>query len=109
MNKKCIIFLGVAVVIVLLTTGCTQKESLPVSQQTPDNPVLPLADIPEEIINTPLTAHFAEMLNVFQFQAKIPSPFNIEYIPEIESINIYDPTVEAATAREQSQIFIRYL
>lgn len=49
-----------------------------------------------------------EVHNAFTFQGRIPLSWAIEAIPEIEAINIYDPSAEMESNIEKSQIFIRY-
>lgn len=56
----------------------------------------------------PNRVDFYEHNSVYRFSAQLPQGFAVEYVPEIESINIYNPKAEAETAQEQSQIFIRY-
>ncbi len=51
---------------------------------------------------------FSEYNPVYRFSAELPAGFMIEYVPEIESNNIYNPNAAGESAREQSQIFIRY-
>ncbi len=46
--------------------------------------------------------------NVFRFSFKIPHIYSVEYIPEIEAINIYNPSLDGPNIREKSQIFVRY-
>lgn len=44
----------------------------------------------------------------FDFSAEIPIGWEVEAVPAIEALNIYDPTAQGATHLEQSKIFIRY-
>lgn len=39
---------------------------------------------------------------------EIPSSWEIEVIPELEAVNLYDPTAPGVTRREQSQVFLRH-
>lgn len=50
---------------------------------------------------------FTSLNPKFNFSAHIPSAWEVSYAPNIEAINIYDPTLPGSTL-EQSQIFIRY-
>lgn len=50
----------------------------------------------------------AEWNPAFRFSAEIPNQWEVEYIPQIEALNIYDLNDPAETVREKSQIFIRY-
>ena len=51
---------------------------------------------------------FSQFSSVYRFSSKIPENYLIEYVPEIQSINIYDPNSNEATTRNKSQIFIRF-
>lgn len=50
---------------------------------------------------------FAQNNPIFRFSAQLPTGFEVEYIPAIEAVNIYDSKA-SGSIREQSQIFIRY-
>ncbi|MBI1961528.1 MAG: M23 family metallopeptidase, partial [Parcubacteria group bacterium] len=56
----------------------------------------------------PERVDFSQYNPVFRFSADVPTGFAVEYVPQIKSINIYDSNGAEDTAREQSQIFIRY-
>ena len=81
-------------------------------RQTKNNPqIKPAPPISPEVISPepdkPSRTHFAQFNNEYRFSAEIssaPSPWLVEYAPEIESINLYDPTAPG-TKRNQSQIF----
>lgn len=49
-----------------------------------------------------------EVADVFQLSFDIPSDWEIEYVSQIESINIYNPSSPEQDIRDKSQIFIRY-
>ena len=51
---------------------------------------------------------FSRVHSTFRFTADIPASWQIEFVPEISAINIYNPTDEGETKREQSQLFIRF-
>ena len=51
---------------------------------------------------------FSEFNPVFRFSAELPNIWQVEYVSEIEALNIYGPAQAAMPARELSQIFIRY-
>lgn len=44
----------------------------------------------------------------FRFKAAIPSDWQLEAIPAIEALNIYDPKISGDSNLEKSQIFIRH-
>ncbi|MBI2484291.1 M23 family metallopeptidase [Candidatus Uhrbacteria bacterium] len=50
--------------------------------------------------------HFSQNDALFRFDGTIPDGWKVEYVPEIQALNIYDPEA-ADTDREASQIFIR--
>ena len=51
---------------------------------------------------------FSDFNSVFHFSASIPFDWQVDYIPQIGAINIYNPNIEAENELEKSQIFIRY-
>ena len=55
-----------------------------------------------------LTVDFSSVNSTYKFSGKIDADWKVEYIPSVESINIYNPAIEGKTSLEQSQIFIRY-
>lgn len=64
----------------------------------------------------PNTAWATEMTRVefasvdarYRFSAEIPAHWKLERVPAIDALNLYDPTVAGKTAREQSQVFLRF-
>lgn len=44
----------------------------------------------------------------FAVQLALPASWEVEVVPEIEAINLYDPAAPGATPREKSQIFLRH-
>ena len=52
--------------------------------------------------------NFSNFNAVFRFRASIPFDWQVDYIPQINAINIYNPNVTAEDKLEKSQIFIRY-
>lgn len=92
----------------LLGAGCVRSQAVPpptapaaasaVTQpavDTRDTRVVDLRSLPG--------AHVA-----FAVRLTIPAPWEVEVVPEIEAINLYDPAASGATARQQSQIFLRH-
>ncbi len=51
---------------------------------------------------------FSNFNPTFRFSAKLSSGWQVEYIPQITAINIYNPSLTATTTLEKSQVFIRY-
>ena len=76
-----------------------------VGRQGPDCQFAPCPDLPKfQTINT------ADLgaAKAFQLSATVPGHWQVEVVPEIEAINFYDPTAGGETAKDQSQIFVRY-
>ncbi len=51
---------------------------------------------------------FSQFNSSFKFAGTIPEKFEIEYIPQLKAVSIYDPTVLGESIREKSQIYITY-
>lgn len=51
---------------------------------------------------------FSTINSIFRFSAEVPAQWQVELVPEIESINIYNPDDPAGQTIDKSQIFIRY-
>lgn len=50
---------------------------------------------------------FSKLHPSFRFSAEIPSAWEVEFVPAINAVNVYDPNDAAVTIRERSQVFIR--
>ncbi|MBI3335204.1 MAG: M23 family metallopeptidase [Candidatus Portnoybacteria bacterium] len=50
---------------------------------------------------------FTKFNLIYRFSGAIPSGWEIAYIPEIQAINIYNPSLSGEDTTEKSQIFIR--
>jgi len=61
----------------------------------------------EEVIDLKLI-DFSKFNSSFQFSGAIPRDFDIEYIPQLKAISIYDSTLPGESIREKSQIYITY-
>lgn len=55
----------------------------------------------------PLRVNFAIADQMYRFSAEVPSGWEVEHVPAIQSINIFDPSDVHETNRDKSQIFIR--
>jgi hypothetical protein len=86
----------------LLAAGCST------SAPSAENPTLPASPEPSTPVSSAQVIDFAQFNSVYQFSAQIPQEWKVEYVPAIESINIYDPQRPGSNPREQSLIFIRY-
>ncbi|MEK7519274.1 MAG: hypothetical protein AAB565_00590 [Patescibacteria group bacterium] len=53
-------------------------------------------------------ADFSKFNSSFKFMGKIPAGFEIEYIPQLKALSIYDPNFSGENVREKSQIYITY-
>lgn len=97
------IFLAI-IAIALLSVSCDNKTNAPTA--FPDKST----EAKSETTNTTLSTRevdFSEQNQVYKLSSAIPEKWKVEYIPEIESLNVYDPSLPG-TSLEQSQIFIRY-
>lgn len=94
----------IILVITLLGAGCSAPVEQGTITATDQNG---RAERPESVQEAN-RVDFSEYNPVFKFSADIPANFLVEYVPQIESINIYNPEAAGDSAREQSQIFIRY-
>lgn len=52
--------------------------------------------------------HFSEFSDIYKFSALILPTWKVEYIPELESVSIYDDSLPGVDSLEKSQIFIRH-
>lgn len=93
---------------VLLAAGCNQQ--IDNTQKTEVNPTASLnqsGPVPETTPSTQ-TVEFSKFNSVYKFSAEISQSWVAEYIPSIESINIYDPARAGTSNTDKSVIFIRY-
>lgn len=67
-----------------------------------EEPIIPLAT---KIL---YTKDIANINPVFALHAEVPSGWAVEAVPEIDALNLYDPTHSASSSLEQSQIFLRF-
>ena len=51
---------------------------------------------------------FSKTNQDFSFLAEIPEDFELEYIPQLRAINIYNPHLNRESMREKSQIYISF-
>lgn len=100
------------IAIIFLLSGCFHQES---SNDQNINQTLPIhtgtETEPEDLSLSQLetrTVDFASFSPIFKFSAILPDNFQVEYVPAIESINIYDINSSQSSNLEKSKIFIRY-
>lgn len=91
------------IAIAFLSLSCTPIKSLPTETQ---NQIPAKAEM---MSMDPVTRQvdFEKQNSNYKFKATIPETWMVEYLPDIESFNVFDPTLPG-TSLEQSQIFIRY-
>jgi len=90
--------------ILFLAAGCTTANSIippPVNSQVETKPEATKSELITQTIN------FTQLNSIYKFSSTIPSTWKAEYLPALESINIYDPSLPG-NSLQQSQIFIRY-
>jgi len=51
---------------------------------------------------------FSQINSEFLFSAEIPKEFEVEYIPQLKAINIYNPSLGGQTNIEKSQVYISF-
>ncbi len=94
----------ITITILLLASGCAKSPTVDNNATSKE----PSNTTPSEIeTSSQQEFNFEEFSKVYKFDGSIPNSWAIEYIPTLESINIYD-TKLTGTNLEKSQIFIRY-
>ena len=99
---------AIAVFLFLLLQGCTPRDA---SQDIPlGGGQIPPASLEESptSVQSSVPIDFSQFHPAFRFAADIPASWQVEFVPEIVAVNIYDPAAAAPTKREQSQFFIRF-
>lgn len=87
-----------------LAVSCNQN-----SQSIPNEP--PAAETNEQARTKEPQSKmldFKSLSPIFTFSATLPGHWQAEFVPSIESINIFNPEAPGANNLEKSQIFIRY-
>src|SRR3990167_327819 len=51
---------------------------------------------------------FSQINSDFLFSAEIPKEFEVEYIPQLKAINIYNPSLGGGANIEKSQVYISF-
>lgn len=93
----------------LSSCGGTQEAPRRESTRTPD--LIPITE--EQEVQQPRETislkriEFSKFTPSFRFSAEIPDTWEVEFVREINAVNIYDPNGPATEVRKQSQIFIR--
>jgi hypothetical protein len=90
--------------IALTAVSCNQEVDPP--SQLPTK--VETSSTTTEVLATEQEVQFSTLNSIYQFSGKISQGWMVEYIPEIESINIYDPQKSGTTNLDKSLIFIRY-
>ena len=55
-----------------------------------------------------LKLDFSQINSEFLFSAEIPKEFEVEYIPQLKAINIYNPTLQGENNIEKSQMYVSF-
>lgn len=86
-----------------------EQKSIPQLKENTTSPAVPTETKPIQDTKKFTTYDFSKFGGkaIFRFSAKISSEWDIEYIPEIEAINVFKK-VGGGSSLERSQIFIRY-
>lgn len=110
---------GLCIAILIVLSACAtpgvenieKNTNTEVSNATPTfvEPQDQSGDAPAESVNSiaKKEVDFSEIDAQFNFSARIPKNFDVEYVPESASINIFDPNSVEKTNLEKSVIFIR--
>ncbi len=61
-----------------------------------------------ETMNTVKLVDFSQINSEFLFSAEIPKELEVEYIPQLKAINIYNPSLTSQTSIEKSQLYISF-
>ena len=100
---------------VLISTGCRERyapqpasQPIAASESNTTTEASSAINSPSPATSSYELVKFGTYDTAFRFTGSMPTEYQIEYVPEIRSINIYDPAASGATPREQSQIFIRF-
>ncbi len=104
-----LMYMKVSIVLLLLVflgVGCSSSETPMIERISSMTHISEKEHVVEQKSTQSVT--FTDYSDIYQFTADIPAGFEVAYVPEIESINIYNPKAEGDTPLEQSQIFIRY-
>ncbi|MDA2921821.1 M23 family metallopeptidase [Patescibacteria group bacterium AH-259-L07] len=80
---------------------------LPVSESVIDDTMV---QVPVELplIPKPNRVDFSQFHSLFRFSGELSKGWQVEFVPKIVALNIYDPESSTESIREQSQIFIRH-
>ncbi len=89
--------------VVFISASCIKTKAVPTEPLDTTTPVSESKQSP-----TTQVVEFSKFNSVYKFSAEIPNTWAVEYIPNIESINIYDPNQAGPESLEKSVIFIRY-
>ncbi|TSC58448.1 MAG: Uncharacterized protein Greene041619_672 [Candidatus Peregrinibacteria bacterium Greene0416_19] len=92
-----------------LLAGCmpaAPPPAEPVPQAVPSSEAA-TAPAPAPIPPASQRIDFASFHPSFRFSAQIPDAWEVEFVPQITALNLYDSAASGGSAREQSQIFIR--
>ncbi len=106
--RLCIILFGIAFLGAGCGTNVPDGAATPATGET-GSTVREASDAPTAAPETEgVRVDFSRYNPAFRFSAELPTNLLVAYVPQIESINIYDPNAAGDSIREQSQLFIRY-
>lgn len=118
--QKIYLVVGLIVVIALAGLGyfysnkrkTGEQASSPTSQQ-PASPNAQQGTPPTSVakdtqLETVDTKTIASAAKVFDFCVTVPENWQTEAVPQIESLNFYDPAAEGSTNLDRSQVFVRH-
>jgi len=111
--KSPLILIPIAIILIfgaafLVVQMRGQGEGLPSPKATEEQGDDDAGAAQQEQIAQENRVDFSQFNSLFRFSAEIPGAWEVEFVPQITSLNIYDPQNPNEGAREKSQIFIRY-
>ena len=98
---KVTLMLSIVIVIVLLLTTAGYlllKDNMNVKQQIKEGTTS----------NTTKSVDFSTTNSEFLFSAEIPNSFQVEYLPNVRAINIYNPNATGASNLDKSQLYLSF-
>lgn len=110
-----VVVLGVGVFLLLRNTSEDRSEGVG-TRPTVSPTVIPVESLTtDEIVDEPMmqtqVVDFSALDSSFQFSSVLPSEYKVEYISDLESVNVYDPTLgdptTGTTTLDQSVLFVR--
>jgi len=102
-------YLTILLTSLFFITGCTIPNPKPIAMDPVDQNIKP--ELAEKIVSAAKESSkfidFSLYSDSYRFGGFINENWEVEYIEDIDSINVYNPSIEADSNLEKSQFFIR--